>query len=111
MVNLARRLDRLERLATELLSQHQAPVYIREGAEPPADREVILIKRVGRFLRTAGRAEQHLRTYWNALAWRGGNCGCRLSACLKSWKLLLRLNALHPPSFHRKLSEPELGIV
>jgi hypothetical protein len=32
--NLAKRLDRLERLAGALLSTNQGPVYCREGEEP-----------------------------------------------------------------------------
>jgi hypothetical protein len=31
--SLASRLDRLERLAHDLLNQQQAPVYVREGTE------------------------------------------------------------------------------
>jgi hypothetical protein len=49
MANLARKLDRLERLAHELLNARSGPVYLREGSEVPAgvdpDR-AIYIKRV-----------------------------------------------------------------
>lgn len=47
--NLARRLDRLERLAHDLLSARAGPVYLREGAEVPQDVDpdrVITIKRI-----------------------------------------------------------------
>ena len=47
--SLASRLDRLERLARELLNPRSGPVYLREGSEVPAgvdpDR-VIYIRRV-----------------------------------------------------------------
>jgi hypothetical protein len=33
--NLAQRLDRLERLAAELLNTNQGPVYVREGTAIP----------------------------------------------------------------------------
>jgi hypothetical protein len=49
MVNFSRRLDRLERLAHELLNKNSGPVYLREGAEIPAGIEpeqVIFICRV-----------------------------------------------------------------
>ena len=29
--NISKRLDKLERLANELLTQHEGPVYVREG--------------------------------------------------------------------------------
>ena len=49
MANLARRLDRLERLAHELLNARPGPVYFREGSQIPADIDVdrvIWIKRI-----------------------------------------------------------------
>jgi hypothetical protein len=49
VVNIALKLDRLERLAEELLSRKAAPVYLRDGSEVPADVDadrVVWIKRV-----------------------------------------------------------------
>lgn len=44
--NLAKRLDRLERLAAELLNQNQGTVYLREGDEVPEGRKAVYVKRV-----------------------------------------------------------------
>jgi hypothetical protein len=44
--SLARRLDRLERLAAELLSTDQTPVYLREGTPVPEGRKAVIVKRV-----------------------------------------------------------------
>jgi hypothetical protein len=49
MVNIAQKLDRLERLAAELISKKDAPIYLRDGDEAPADidpNRVVWIKRV-----------------------------------------------------------------
>jgi hypothetical protein len=45
--NLAKRLDRLERLAGDLLNQNQGPVYCREGNEPEGidPERLVIIKR------------------------------------------------------------------
>jgi hypothetical protein len=88
MSNLARRLDKLERLASELLNQKQAPVYLREGADLPQDREVITIKRV--FLDPPEQPPEKLPEVVEASP---------------------AIERAAPPSFHRKLQEPELGIV
>jgi hypothetical protein len=39
-------LDRLERLAAELLDQNQATVYLRDGEPEPEGRKVVYIQRV-----------------------------------------------------------------
>ena len=44
--NLAKRLDRLERLAAELLDQNKATLYLREGELIPEGRKVVVIQRV-----------------------------------------------------------------
>ena len=46
MANLARRLDRLERLASELPSRNLGPVYLREGEPIPEGREPVYIELV-----------------------------------------------------------------
>jgi hypothetical protein len=43
---LATRLYRLERLAAELLNQHQGTVYLREGEPIPEGRKAVIIQRV-----------------------------------------------------------------
>jgi hypothetical protein len=61
MVNLARRLDKLERLANELLNRNLGPVYLREGATIPESLEperVITVKRV--FINPAERPAEEL---------------------------------------------------
>ena len=47
--SLATRLDRLERLASELLNQNQGPIYLREGEAIPEKidpERVVTIKRL-----------------------------------------------------------------
>jgi hypothetical protein len=44
--NLAKRLDRLERLAADLLNKNQGTVYLREGDEVPEGRKPVFVKRV-----------------------------------------------------------------
>ena len=91
MPNLARQLDRLERLASELLNRNLGPVYLREGPELPAgvdpDR-VVYIQRV--FIDPPEQPAERLREVVQASP---------------------AIEHAAPPSFHRKLQEPELGIV
>jgi hypothetical protein len=59
--NLAQRLDRLERLAAELLNTNQGPVYVREGTAIPdnvAPERVVTISRV--FLDPPEQPAEHL---------------------------------------------------
>jgi hypothetical protein len=44
--SLTKRLDRLERLASELLNQNQGTVYLREGDEVPEGRKAVYVQRV-----------------------------------------------------------------
>lgn len=44
--SLATRLDRLERLAADLLNTTRGPVYLREGEPVPEGREPVYIKRI-----------------------------------------------------------------
>jgi hypothetical protein len=44
--SLARRLDRLERLAAELLSTNQGTVYLCEGEPAPEGRKAVYVQRV-----------------------------------------------------------------
>ena len=59
--SLASRLDRLERLAEQVLNQHQGPVYLREGSAIPdevAPERVVTIKRV--YVDPPERPQEHL---------------------------------------------------
>jgi len=91
MVNIAQKLDRLERLAAELLSRKDAPVYLREGAEVPADIDpdrVVWIKRV--LIEPPEQAEETLPEVVEASP---------------------AIERAAPPTFHRPLALPEQGII
>ena len=91
MVNIAQKLDRLERLAQEVLSRKEAPIYLRDGAELPADIDadrVVWIKRV--LLDPPDQPEEQLPEITEATP---------------------AIEQASPPEFHHKLNEPELGIV
>jgi hypothetical protein len=91
MASLARRLDRLERLAQEFLNKSQGPVYLRAGAEIPAEidpNRVVWIERV--LIDPPERDEEQLPEIVEASP---------------------AIERASPPSFHRPLAEPELGIV
>jgi UDP-glucose 6-dehydrogenase len=88
--NLAQRLDRLERLAAELLNTNQGPIYLREGQAIPdgiAPERVVTIKRV--FLDPPEHAAEEL------------------PATIESSPAIERPS----PSFTRPLATPPLGIV
>ena len=91
MANLARRLDRLERLASELLNRNLGPVYLREGTELPAgvdlDR-VIYIQRV--MIDPSERPQEHLPEIVEPSP---------------------AIERTSPPTFNRPLANPPLGIV
>jgi hypothetical protein len=90
MANLARRLDRLERLANEVLNLKLGPVYLREGTAVPegvGPERVVYVKRV--FLDPAEQpAEQ-------------------LPEIVEPSPAIERAS----PSFSRPLANPPLGIV
>ena len=46
--NISKRLDRIERIANELLNQTEGPVYCREGQEPPdvSPERLVVVRRV-----------------------------------------------------------------
>jgi hypothetical protein len=56
--NIAQRLDRLERLAHELLNANQGPVYARGEVENVASERLVIIKRV--FIDPPEREESEL---------------------------------------------------
>ena len=84
-------LDRLERLAQELLETDQSPVYLREGAEIPdgvAPERVVTIKRV--FIDPPEQPQE------------------QLPEVVEPSPAIERSS---PPSFNRPLANPVLGIV
>jgi hypothetical protein len=88
--NLDSRLDRLERLAQQVLNQNQGPVYLREGATIPEDvapERVTTIKRV--FLDPPPQPEE------------------QLPEVVEPSPAIERAS----PSFNRPLANPEIGIV
>jgi hypothetical protein len=90
VANLALKLDRLERLAEELLSRNQGPVYLKDGAELPEGVEearVVWVKRV--LLDPPDHPDE------------------QLPEILESSPAIEKAES---PSFQRKLAEPELGI-
>jgi hypothetical protein len=91
MVNIAQKLDRLERLAQEVLSRKEAPVYLREGSEVPEgidpDR-VVWIKRV--LLDPPDQPQEELPEITEASP---------------------AIEQASPPEFHRQLAVPEQGIL
>jgi hypothetical protein len=87
--NLAQRLDRLERLAAELLNTNQGPVYVREGTAIPenvAPERVVTISRV--FLDPPEQPAKHL------------------PEVVEASPAIERAS----PSFNRPLATPPLGI-
>lgn len=89
--SLARRLDKLERLAEELLNQNQGPVYLCAGTAIPdgvAPEQVVWIKRV--FIDPPEQREE------------------QLPEVVEPSPAIERSS---PPSFNRPLANPELGIV
>ena len=56
--NLAKRLDRLERLAAALLNTDQTPVYLREGDPVPEGRKAVIVRRV--FIDPPAQPEEEL---------------------------------------------------
>jgi len=90
MSNLARKLDRLERLTHELLNARSGPVYVREGSEVPAGVDLdrlIYIQRV--LIDPPEKPAEHL------------------PEVVEPSPAIERAS----PSFSRPLAEPEIGIV
>jgi len=56
--SFTKRLDRLERLAAELLNTNQGTVYLREGEEVPEGRKAVVVKRV--FIDPPSQPEEEL---------------------------------------------------
>jgi hypothetical protein len=91
VVNIALKLDRLERLAHELLSRKEGPIYLKEGSELPADVDpdrVTWIKRV--LLDPADHPDEALPEITEASP---------------------AIEKPQPTDFHRKLEVAETGIV
>jgi hypothetical protein len=89
--SLASRLDRLERLAEQVLNQHQGPVYLREGEAIPEEIDldrVVTIKRV--FLDPPEQPAEHLPEVVEPSP---------------------AIERASPPTFNRPLASPSLGIV
>jgi hypothetical protein len=86
--NLDRRLDRLERLAADLLNTTQAPVYLREGDEVPEGRKPVIIQRV--FIDPPEQPEEELP---------------------ETTEPSPTIEKPSPPSFKRPLATPTLGII
>ena len=86
--SLASRLDRLERLAAELLDQNQGTVYLREGDEIPEGRKAVLVKRV--FIDPPEQPQEELP---------------------ETTEPSPAIERPSPPSFRRPLANPEIGIV
>ena len=91
MANLARRLDRLERLAGELLNRNQGPVYLRAGTEVSEGvdpQRIVWIERI--FIDPAPQPQE------------------RLPEVVEPSPAIERAS---PPSFQRPLATPKIGIV
>ena len=91
MANLARRLDRLERLAAELLNQNQGPVYLRAGSEVPEDLDPQRVVWIERVLIDPPEQPQE-----------------QLPEIVEPSPAIERAS---PPNFNRPLPNPRLGIV
>jgi hypothetical protein len=86
--SLARRLDRLERLAAELLNQNQGTVYLREGDEVPEGRKAVIVTRV--FIDPPEQPQEELQ---------------------ETTEPSPAIERPSPQSFNRPLPTPRLGIV
>ena len=86
--NLAKRLDRLERLASELLNQNQGTVYLREGEPAPEGRKVVYVQRV--FIEPPEQPQEELP---------------------ETTEPSPAIERPSPQSFNRPLPTPRLGIV
>ena len=91
MVNIALKLDRLERLAQDLLSRNQGPIYLQAGTAIPEgidESRVVWITRV--LIEPTEQPEERLPEVIEASP---------------------SIEKAAPPGFHRPLQVPEQGIL
>ena len=89
--SLASRLDRLERLAQQVLNQYQGPVYLREGEPIPEEVDLDRVVTIKRLILDPPEQPQE-----------------QLPEVVEPSPAIERSS---PPSFNRPLNYPPLGIL